>query len=135
MTAASRYGIDGPGNSIKLVEIIHMYARLNYQYTNNFTIFSWFIHEKQKLFEPSFVAHHTYGSRSVRCLQFNDELIAAGYFGGEICLWDIQTAELVLIFYYFYYFSAFLYYFVFNRCMCLTTTSTVLPHITFLLIV
>lgn len=58
-------------------------------------ITSFFI---QQIFEPSLEVNGYYGSRTVRCLQFNDDILAAGYYGGEVCVWDINTTELVVRF-------------------------------------
>lgn len=44
---------------------------------------------------PSLQADIFDGSHTVRSLRFNNDFVAASYYGGEICLWSIANAELV----------------------------------------
>ena len=50
----------------------------------------------KKVFEPSLLpTNRLIGCNTVRCLQFNDDIVVASYFGGSICIWNTHTTELV----------------------------------------
>ncbi|EFX66739.1 hypothetical protein DAPPUDRAFT_302454 [Daphnia pulex] len=50
--------------------------------------------ETKALFEPLLLTNRLLGCNTVRCLQFNDHVVVASYFGGSICIWDTHTTEL-----------------------------------------
>ncbi|XP_046638097.1 F-box/WD repeat-containing protein 1A-like [Daphnia pulicaria] len=51
--------------------------------------------ETKALFEPLLLTNRLLGCNTVRCLQFNDHVVVASYFGGSICIWDTHTTELL----------------------------------------
>lgn len=58
-------------------------------------IFIHYFENSIQLFEPLLLTNRLLGCNTVRCLQFNDDFVVASYFGGSICVWDINTTELV----------------------------------------
>nr|CAH0101320.1 unnamed protein product [Daphnia galeata] len=54
--------------------------------------------EIKAVFEPSLLpTNRLIGCNTVRCLQFNDDIVVASYFGGSICIWNTHTTELLQV--------------------------------------
>lgn len=53
--------------------------------------------ETSAIFQPLLLTNRLLGCNTVRCLQFNDDIVVASYFGGSICIWNVHTTELLQV--------------------------------------